>query len=383
MPSAHERVVLLIVLVFANAASQGSRYNINFMYYPYLSDELNISFWQYGCLSGIGFTLVSSLCMIPWGRAADLPSFGIRYVLTCGLMLQALFGFLQCLSWNFWSLLVLRSGIAAGQAAIMSPCYAIIGETFKGDSGVANGIFSSGFYVGYGILASLAGVLVALWGLQWTFASFALLCSVAAVACYFAVPSDNGEQGSEQESTFDFRILTSWFLPIEPLLLLCAVALRYFSSVVISSFLPMYFQQYIAADSSEVAEISISYGTVATVAGGASTILGGLLTDSLTRAGLGNAAGWVCCTSSLAASAAVLALLSWPLPPLGVHILLGLLFLATEMWIAPQAIILQVTCSSDDASIEPPSMHRFGGWLRNEPQGRSTSLALPTKPRCK
>ena len=344
-------IVLLIVLVFANATTQASRFNINFMYYPYLADKLNLSNWQYGCLSGIGFTLVSSFCMIPWGSAADHPSIGVRYVLTFGLLIQALFGILQCLSWNFWSLLAFRSGIAAGQAAIMSPCYAVIGETFKGDSGVANGIFSSGFYLGYGFLASLAGVLVAAWGSEWTFASYALLCGVASIACFFAVPTENRAKAPDQEKSFDFNVLTAWFLPVDPLLLLCAVTLRYFSSVIIASFLPVYFQQYVAADSTEVAQISLTYGTVATVAGGASTILGGLFADSLARAGLINAAGWVCCASSLAASAIVLALLCWPLPPLGAHVLLGLLFLATEMWIAPQAIILQVFTQSSFTAI--------------------------------
>ena len=224
----------------------------------------------------------------------------------------------------------------------MSPSYALIGETFKADAGVANGIFSSGFYVGYGILASFAGFLVATVGLQWTFVSYSVLCGLASILCYFLVPSENKAKGVDEEKLFESSVITSWLMPVEPLLLMCAVTLRYFSSVVISSFLPVYFQQFIAATPDEATKISVIYGTIATVAGAMSTILGGLLTDNLSRAGLGNAAGWVCGASSLAAAVIIVALLFLQLPAYGVHALLALLFLATEMWIAPQAIILQV-----------------------------------------
>ena len=160
----------LFALLFANIVTTGARYSLSFTIYPDLGPDLGITGVQYGVLSGLGFSIVFMLCLIPWGRAADVDWIGRRTVILFGLVLQLIFCSMQAAAWDFWSLLFIRFGLAAGQAAITAPSLAIIAQLFYYDGGIsmANSVFNMGTYVGSG-LASLAGLLSFIYGWQASF----------------------------------------------------------------------------------------------------------------------------------------------------------------------------------------------------------------------
>jgi MFS family permease len=160
------QIACLFALVLANTTTEAARYSLNFLVYPDFAPQLKISGTQYGILSGLGFTVVFVLCLIPWGRASDDYRVGRKSVLAAGLIIQLIFSAMQSLCWDFWSLLVVRFGLAVGQAAIAAPSFAIIAHVVHPNFvATANGIFACGIYLGTG-LASVAGILSYLYGWQ-------------------------------------------------------------------------------------------------------------------------------------------------------------------------------------------------------------------------
>jgi MFS family permease len=160
------QIICLLALVLANTTTEAARYSLNFLVYPDFAPQLKISGTQYGILSGLGFTVVFVLCLIPWGRASDDYRVGRKSVITAGLIIQLIFSALQSLCWDFWSLLIVRFGLAVGQAAIAAPSFAIIAHVVHPSFvATANGVFACGIYLGTG-LASVAGILAFLYGWQ-------------------------------------------------------------------------------------------------------------------------------------------------------------------------------------------------------------------------
>jgi MFS family permease len=160
------QISCLVALLLANMTTEAARYSLNFMVYPDLAPELGITGTQYGILSGLGFTVVFVLCLIPWGRTSDDYRIGRKTVIIAGLIIQLLFSSLQALAYNFWSLLVIRFGLAVGQAAIAAPSFAIIAHVFdSGSVATAYGVFTCGIYLGTGV-ASLASLFTYFFGWQ-------------------------------------------------------------------------------------------------------------------------------------------------------------------------------------------------------------------------
>jgi MFS family permease len=164
--SSAAQIICLVALVLANTTTEAARYSLNFLVYPDFAPQLKISGTQYGILSGLGFTVVFVLCLIPWGRASDDYRVGRKSVIAAGLIIQLIFSALQSLCWDFWSLLIVRFGLAVGQAAIAAPSFAVIAHVVHPSFvATANGIFACGIYLGTG-LASVAGILAYLYGWQ-------------------------------------------------------------------------------------------------------------------------------------------------------------------------------------------------------------------------
>jgi len=105
--------------------------------------------WQYQVLAGPAFIIVFTISGVIMGGLADRvcrPKLlsGAVFVMSLSLMLM---GF----STQYWQLVLLRMGVAAGEAAIRPAGGSLIAEMFPSKQrGIANGIFSWGVYLGYG-----------------------------------------------------------------------------------------------------------------------------------------------------------------------------------------------------------------------------------------
>ena len=240
-------VGVLFALTFANAMSWASRYSLH---YNFVHMQIPMSSTEYGFISGFGYTIIYVLCLIPWGRAADTPWIGNRNVVIAGLLMQMIFTALQGLSWDFWSLIIFRFGIAAGQAATISPCVAIIGKTFfEEELSTANAIFTTGYFGGAGFVSSLSEPLSYWYGGQTTCVIYGLLCGFAAMIFFLAVPEDAStipaaSPADSPAPDTTVAVLRLWVTRAPMLLVLLAGCCKMVSEFVYLSMFPPYVLTY-------------------------------------------------------------------------------------------------------------------------------------------
>jgi predicted MFS family arabinose efflux permease len=346
--------ILLVILCAVNIATQGSRFSLNFVFYPHLQRDLGLTDTEYGILSGMGFSVIMVACMIPWGLAADNPLVGRKLVILAGLGIQGIFCSLQSVAWGFWSLLFIRFGLAAGQSAIQAPCLAILAKSYQrtGSLATANALFTMGIYLGGG-LASIGGELAYIYGWKTTFIVFGMLCFIGALSVVLSVPDDRDEMRKEAEIRLNspkpdltgigkFRYFAAWFTSPAPMLLTSAGCLRFMAGFCLTSFLPVYFQKHVAKDPSSIAHISLSYGIVTTVSGCISVVSGGFLSDSLLKCKVYNAPALVSAAGSLAAVPLTLLMFYAPVHESISLVFLFFSYLATWLWMGPSTSIAQV-----------------------------------------
>jgi len=116
---------------------------------------------QYQVLSGTIFALTFTFCCLAVGFTSDRvakSAFGRHRLMAVGVLIFSS----SCLLWGFssayWHLVILRVGIAAGEAVCRPISGGLIADAFSPSArGLANGIFSWGVYFGYG-LAYVIGI---------------------------------------------------------------------------------------------------------------------------------------------------------------------------------------------------------------------------------
>ena len=107
------------------------------------------------------FALTFTFCCLAVGFTSDRVSksaFGRHRLMAVGVLLFSA----SCLLWGFatayWHLVVLRVGIAAGEAVCRPISGGLIADVFSPNArALANGVFSWGVYFGYG-LAYVIGI---------------------------------------------------------------------------------------------------------------------------------------------------------------------------------------------------------------------------------
>jgi len=105
--------------------------------------------WEYQILAGPAFIVVFTISGILMGFLADRVS--RPRLIAVSVFVFSLSLILMGLSTKYWQLVVLRMGIAAGEAALRPAGGSLIAEMFSAKHrGIANGIFSWGVYFGYG-----------------------------------------------------------------------------------------------------------------------------------------------------------------------------------------------------------------------------------------
>ena len=116
---------------------------------------------QYQVLSGPTFVVTFTICCLLIGFTSDKirqHAFGRHKLMAIGVFLFSLSCFLTGFSTAYWHLVILRVGIAAGEAVCRPISGGLIADAFSPTArGLANGIFSWGVYFGYG-LAYVIGI---------------------------------------------------------------------------------------------------------------------------------------------------------------------------------------------------------------------------------
>lgn len=120
--------------------------------------EWSLSDLQVG-LAGTVFTIVYALACLPLGRLADTGS--RRRVMGWGLIVWSGFTGLTGMAWNFWSFLVIRSGVGMGEASYAPAASSLLGDMFPAHKRArAMGIFMLGLPIGLILAYFTVGAMV-------------------------------------------------------------------------------------------------------------------------------------------------------------------------------------------------------------------------------
>ncbi|PZQ24631.1 MAG: hypothetical protein DI569_00160 [Sphingopyxis macrogoltabida] len=135
---------------------------------------MGVSDTQMGLLFGMGFVVVYVLAGLPLAHLVDKG--GRKRILTIGVLLWSAATFLSGLATSFWMLVVLRAGVAVGEAVLMPIAMSMIFDLFPRDrrafpvtlytmTGVVMG--KASFLVGAGALTLAAHIIPFTGGEPW------------------------------------------------------------------------------------------------------------------------------------------------------------------------------------------------------------------------
>jgi predicted MFS family arabinose efflux permease len=334
------KILAIAALVTASAVIHASIYSLNFMIFPELAPELEISGTAFGVLAGIGLTVAFVLFLIPMGTYME--SWDKRTLIIGGLLLKMFFGALQSVAWDFWSLLLVRLGLAAGFATSFVPCLSLIAQMDSGSEfgiGISYTVLATGPYLGLGI-ASWAGILSYLYGWQTTFGLYGFMCGLEAFVVILLVPQD---KGAERMWAAQEGLLTVWLSKTVPALLTAAASLRAFAWFATVAYLPIYFQRFVVADDAAVPAISLYLGVAIAMAGCGGVASGSLTTTLLLDyAHMPAAPAFVAAAGCFLAVPPLLVALFAPVETWLVLLLLSLSLFLGETWIGPTTFMTQV-----------------------------------------
>ncbi|CAJ1352582.1 unnamed protein product [Effrenium voratum] len=320
---ASPRVQILGLLLLACIANQACRalpfYLVDFAPNAQASQAMNqdlaFSSADYGFFATLGFTIPFTLASLWAGVAADSAD---RFRLTA----VAGVGWSICtagmaLSSSYGSLLLSRALLGLSQAATNPAALSLIAELFPDARATANAIFGLGIYLG-GAIASLGAYVDEQEGWRTT----CVLFGVASVAASLPVLSKQDAHKNETVSLPSLpanfgemqrqiaklpeaasEVLTSSLQAVEPSgarWLLLGSTLRFSAGFAILVWLPSAVRATFPEDIEQFAVIN---SLIKGLAGGISSVGGGLAADALRSRGFGDkAAAYFCAASSLLAA---------------------------------------------------------------------------------
>lgn len=131
--------------------------------------DLGLSDSEIGLLGGLAFALFYALLGLPLARYADRGNRSLL-VATCLAVWSA--ATVACgLATGFWTLLLARIGVGAGEAGCFPPSYSILSDHYPPERrSFAIGMFHAGGNLGFLVGLMGAGILAELIGWRWTFA---------------------------------------------------------------------------------------------------------------------------------------------------------------------------------------------------------------------
>ena len=151
---------VLAVLTLVYVFSFLDRQILNLLVTPVRRD-LQISDTQMSVLIGFAFALFYVGFGVPLGRVADSRS--RRTVIAMGFACWSLFTAGCGLTKDYAQLLIMRMGVGVGEASLSPAAYSLITDYFPPNRrGFAQGIYSTGIYIGAGVSYAVGGFITAL-----------------------------------------------------------------------------------------------------------------------------------------------------------------------------------------------------------------------------
>jgi len=240
---------------------------------------------QFQLLVGPAFIYTFSGAALTLGLLLD--RFNRPLLLGVGILLFSASCVLMGVASQFWQLILLRVGVALGEAVCRPAASSLIAEIFSPASrGVANGIFSWGVYFGYG-MAYIFGIYLTkadVLGHGWR-ASYVIggLPGIGLGLAVLVTVRDPGRgqaagQGEQQQAERSYLAdLRDAFLQPAMFLLLLSASVRQLAGLSWANNNVNYFQQYYPDQ-----EVGFYWLTVCSILGGSvGVVSGGFITDRL------------------------------------------------------------------------------------------------------
>ena len=150
--------VLLVIYIFSSVDRQ-----IIGILAEAIKKELGLADWQIGIMKGLAFSLFYSVLSIPIARLAD--RYNRAWILSICLVLWSLFTALCALSQNFIQLVLLRVGVAIGEAGCSPAALSLISDyVSKEKRPLALSIYATGLPLGWLIGLAMGGIVAQYWG---------------------------------------------------------------------------------------------------------------------------------------------------------------------------------------------------------------------------
>ena len=264
--------------------------------------ELGLEDVHLGMLTGLSFAFVYCTFGIPVARIADATS--RKGVIAASLAVWSGFTALCGLAGNFWQLFLARLGVGIGEAGGSPPAHAMISDLYEKEKrGQALAIYTTGLYIGTLLGFALGGVLADAFNWRVAFFIVGLPGVVFALIVWTTVREPrrglSGAAPTAPGITFIQSFRRLWTLKAFRYYALAAGA-GLFVTYGVGNFMPPFLertygewawpgvQQALGLCSGgpvctemSTAEIGITYGVIAGVAGAIGTLAGGYMADSM------------------------------------------------------------------------------------------------------
>lgn len=255
---------------------------------PPIKSEFGFSDLQLGILSGLAFTIVYSVLGIPLGRLSDRRSRRNMITFCVGLwsVSTAAFG----MAGSYVQMLLSRGGVAFGEAGFTPAVHSILSDYFPPSRrATALSVFGLGATMGVLIGNAVGGYLAAHFGWRVVFIAFGvpgMVLALLTIATLREPQRGNTEAGEENAaelpkatSAISFALRTR---SIRFLMLATGAHLLVFYGMAV--WLPPF---WVRSHGLTLQQAGLAVGLATGVFGGAGTLIGGYVSDRLSRRNMG------------------------------------------------------------------------------------------------
>jgi MFS family permease len=274
----------LAVLFLVSTSNYVDRNIISVLLEP-IKAEFGVSDTLLGLLTGISFAVFYATLGIPVARWADRGN--RKTIITLSLTIWSVMTALCGLAQSFWQLALVRVGVGAGEAGALPPAQSLVADYFGPTRcGRALAIFMSSAMCGY-LLGFVVGAHIATtYGWRAAFLIVGLPGLALAVLVQFVLheprtlPQFRPLTDSQEPIGATFRALLAKRAFVYLLIAMVIYFLIAYGAIV---FLPSYMVRVLEVP---LADVGTAYGSVSAVSSIIGTVLGGFLTDRLSKRNL-------------------------------------------------------------------------------------------------
>jgi MFS family permease len=281
---------LLAVLFLVSTSNFVDRNIISVLLEP-IKAEFGVSDTLLGLLTGLSFAVFYATLGIPVARWADRGN--RKTIITLSLTIWSLMTALCGLAQSFWQLALARVGVGAGEAGALPPAQSLLVDYFSPTRCArALAIFMSSSMCGY-LLGFVAGAHIAtIHGWRAAFLIVGLPGLALAILVHFVLheprtlPQFRLPPGSQESIGATFRALAAKRAFVYLVIAMVIYFMVAYGAIV---FLPSYMVRVLKVT---LTEVGSAYGAVTAVASIVGTVLGGFLTDRLSKRNLAWLGWW-------------------------------------------------------------------------------------------